>query len=315
MEAWAADDVRRAAEARAKARERVVADFERGMGFAARKTATTSTGARDSKRETTAGSASASASASASDSKIIREDEIERIALQAEESALAAIEAEAGEARKAKLAAFWLPSLTPEAPLGPLAAVKLQTLCHVGGRPHPYTAKNLRPVVFTYPPGSKEKEGKPTCPSCTKELTNASGAVLLASRVSAPAPTENGDRDEPARKKSKKDKKKDKDTVAVCGHVVCRACANTLVRPAHRCCVCEASVEDKDILELGKEGECRLTAGTSGSADKQEPASRLLGTPSPSATWSHLECRHCRTPVSVTMYIMAPICVRLSTSS
>ena len=62
---------------------------------------------------------------------------IEDLQKKAEERALAKIQEEQIEARKSKLAAFWLPSLTPEAKLAPVKEMKLQTMCHVGGHQHP----------------------------------------------------------------------------------------------------------------------------------------------------------------------------------
>jgi nitric oxide synthase-interacting protein len=259
---WEAEDARVKAEARERARERVVRDFERGMGLAAARKAAASRGASGTSGASGAstpailenGASPSSSKPDSSGGAIIRDDDVDRIARAAEDAAAAQIESEASEDRKAKLAAFWLPSLAPEAPLGPLKAVKLQTLCHIGGAggAHPHTRKALLPVLFTYPPGKDgAKASKPFCPSCTKELSNATGAVLLSSRV----PVENGE--EPVKKKAKKDKKKDKDTIAVCGHVVCKTCADTLVRPSKRCCICEATVEESGILPLGREGEYR----------------------------------------------------------
>lgn len=260
LRAWEEEDARKRADAREAARARVVSDFEKGMGLA---------GARSS-------SVSASASKPSSNSSTPRvgsgvrkfaldEDAIDAATREAEERAGEAIDAEASEARRAKIAAFWLPANTPSAPLGPLKNVKLQTLCHVGGagRAHPISLKGLLPVVMRYPPGSKEG-GKPACPSCQKELSNATGAVLLSSREPAGVSVEetagkekeaNGDGEGP-RKKAKKDKKeKDKLAPAVCGHVVCKTCAETVVKPAGRCCVCEARVEKEGMIPLGVEGE------------------------------------------------------------
>ena len=62
---------------------------------------------------------------------------VDRVAQEAEDKALRKIEAEQAEARKAKLPAFWLPSLAPEAKLTPLKDIKLQTVCQFGGQPHP----------------------------------------------------------------------------------------------------------------------------------------------------------------------------------
>lgn len=243
MDAWEAEDERKKAEARAAARDRVVRDFERGMGLAGARKAAASRGSGDNAEKKSNGSA------------IVNTDEIDTIAREAEAAAAAAIESEASDSRKAKLAAFWLPSLTPEAPLGPLKAVKLQTLCHVGAEPHPHSRKALIPAIFTYAGGGSDDNGKkPICPSCAKELSNATGAVLLSSREPS---KENGDSERP-----KKKSKKEKDTsVATCGHVVCRTCAETLVRPSKRCSACDAVVEEKGMIDLGREGESRYFRG------------------------------------------------------
>lgn len=58
------------------------------------------------------------------------QDEVDTLARKAEEVALRQIEKEQAESRRAKLPAFWLPSLTPDSALGPLKDIKLQTLCH-----------------------------------------------------------------------------------------------------------------------------------------------------------------------------------------
>jgi nitric oxide synthase-interacting protein len=96
----------------------------------------------------------------------------------------------------------------------------------------------------------------PTCPSCTKELSNATSSFLLSSRKPATSalPTEATEStDEPPAKKKKKGKKEE--APYVCGHVVCQGCADTIVKPAGRCCVCEAEVEPSGMIALGKEGE------------------------------------------------------------
>ncbi|KAL1408316.1 hypothetical protein Q8F55_005122 [Vanrija albida] len=230
---WEADDAARRADAREAARARVVSDFEKGLGLG-------------SVRRTT--SSSAGKEAAAPD----LEGEIERRQREAEAAAAATIEAEQAEQRKAKLAAFWLPSLAPEAPLGPLKAVKLQTLCHYG-EPHGFARKSLLPVQLHYPAQSD----KPHCPSCAKELSNASPGVLLASRV----PAAGADGEEPVKKKAKREGKKKEDAPAVCGHVVCKTCADTVVAPAKACPICDAVVEASGMLPLGKEGTGFAAAG------------------------------------------------------
>lgn len=117
--------------------------------------------------------------------------------------------------------------------------------------------KQLLPVVFTYAPAAQSASSTPTstphnpitpnsvsssstpppvCPSCSKEISNATKSVLLVSKVPA-----GGERK--------------KDSPSICGHVVCHTCAETIVKPSKACVVCEAQVRpDKDIVDLGKEG-------------------------------------------------------------
>ena len=42
-----------------------------------------------------------------------------------------------------------------------------------------------------------------------------------------------------------------------CGHVTCKTCADTLVRPSMQCIVCDTQLKDKDIVELKREGTSR----------------------------------------------------------
>lgn len=124
LERWEDNEARERAEARARARERVVSDFEKGMGLGAKAALDVKALAGGSGREAKGDG----------DRK-----RIEGLQAEAEERALRKIEEEQIEARKAKLAAFWLPSLTPEAKLAPVKDMKLQTMCHVGGEQHPLT--------------------------------------------------------------------------------------------------------------------------------------------------------------------------------
>lgn len=120
MERWEDTERREREEARAKARQRVVKDFEKGMGLGG-------VGGRAVMEDHTRKGES---------SGLAGREQVEKVVREAEDKALRVIEGEQAEARKAKLAAFWLPSLTPEAKLGPLKEVKLQTLCHMGQGPH-----------------------------------------------------------------------------------------------------------------------------------------------------------------------------------
>jgi nitric oxide synthase-interacting protein len=123
MERWEDNERREREDARRGARERVVSDFERGMALGGR-------GGRRRLDEKVDGVESGGGFK-------FDGETVERVAKEAEEKALRSIEGEQVEARKSRLAAFWLPSLTPEAKLGPLKDVKLYTMCHVGGTAHP----------------------------------------------------------------------------------------------------------------------------------------------------------------------------------
>jgi len=123
LERWEDNEARDRYEAKQKARERVISNFEKGMGLgqgiSGRKAIDVkelANGAGGGKEE---------------------EGRVQRLLEEAEDKALKVIEEEQLEARKSKLAAFWLPSLAPEAKLGPIKDMKLQTMCHVGGEQHP----------------------------------------------------------------------------------------------------------------------------------------------------------------------------------
>ncbi|KAI0357710.1 hypothetical protein OH77DRAFT_1421801 [Trametes cingulata] len=228
--------------AREAARERVLREFEKGqLGLAATSSISTSSradssdGARGTKRKF-------DFDASA----------VETLTREAEEAALRQIEREQAEALKSKLPDFWLPSLTPtytsHGPPTSLSDVKLQTTCRGGNPPHPLTRKHLIPVKWTFdisssniPPKSvestpateagdqslepktktpREDERPPICPSCKKQLSNN---TLM--HVMKP-----------------------------CGHVTCKTCTDTLVKPAMQCIVCDVKLGDKDVIELTREG-------------------------------------------------------------
>jgi len=257
MVIWEENERREREDAKRAARERVVKDFERGMalgGISGRKVGVDegkSIGEKGGKFE-------------------FDGETVGRVAKEAEEKAGRMIESEQVEARRHKLAAFWLPSLTPEAKLGPLKDMKLETMCHVGGTGHPISyvptylcqrvwsgaeqlwvissRKTLLPVIFTYPTPTS----KPICPSCSRELINATPAILLSSRSPLDS-TLNLDADDTGPKKKKT--KKEKEEPFVCGHVVCKTCADTIVKPSGRCSVCEAGVTAEGMIPLEKEGQ------------------------------------------------------------
>ena len=110
-----------------RARERVISDFEKGMGL----------GGGMKRAVIREGEGNASTTTNGSGSK----GEMERLASEAEERALKVIEQEQVEARKTKLAAFWLPSMAPEARngLAPIKDAKLEALCPAGTDPHPFS--------------------------------------------------------------------------------------------------------------------------------------------------------------------------------
>ncbi|KAI8989019.1 hypothetical protein BD414DRAFT_322880 [Trametes punicea] len=227
--------------AREAARERVLRDFEKGqLGLAA--TSTISTPARVEPSEGRGTKRKFDFDASA----------VETLMREAEEAALRQIEREQAEALKSKLPDFWLPSLTPtytsHGPPTSLSDVKLQTTCHGGNPPHPLIRKNLIPVKWTFdtsssnvPPKSVEStpateagdqspepkpraprddERPPICPSCKKQLSNNSLMHVMKP----------------------------------CGHVTCKTCTDTLVKPAMQCIVCDVKLGEKDVIELTREG-------------------------------------------------------------
>ncbi|KGB74797.1 nitric oxide synthase-interacting protein [Cryptococcus deuterogattii 99/473] len=243
MERWEERERVEREETKAKARERVIQDFEKGMALGG-------TAGRGIMRNEEAEKKGENAVGSKFK---LDESIVEKVTREAEEKAMKVLEEEQTEARKAKLAAFWLPSLTPEAKMGPMKDIKLQTLCHVGAQPHPISRKTLLPVILTYPPNSK---AKPICPSCSKELSNANTSFLLSSR-SPLASIDMGGED--GRKKKKQ--KKDREDPLVCGHVICQVCTDTIVKPQGRCSVCEARIEEEGRIPLGKEGTGFAAAG------------------------------------------------------
>ncbi|TFK86213.1 hypothetical protein K466DRAFT_493239 [Polyporus arcularius HHB13444] len=225
--------------AREAARERVLREFERGqLGLAATSTVSTSSGLDSSESRGTKRKFDFDATA------------VEKLTREAEEAALRQIEREQAEALRSKLPDFWLPSLTPtyttSGPPSSLADVKLQTTCHGGNPAHPLTRKNLIPVKWSFdmscrpaksvestpatdggaqspepkPKALKDDERQPICPSCKKELSNNTLMHLMKP----------------------------------CGHVVCKTCTDTLVKPAKQCIVCDVKLADKDIIEMSREG-------------------------------------------------------------
>ncbi|KAF5313440.1 hypothetical protein D9611_008658 [Ephemerocybe angulata] len=165
---------------------------------------------------------------------------VESLAEEAEEAAVRQMEKEQALSLKHKLPDFWLPSLTPTyASSGPpqsLVDIKVQTTCRGGNPAHELSLKNLTPVIFTThssgpsaskspestPGGAKsnDDEADPMCPSCKKKLSN--NTLMFLAKP--------------------------------CGHVTCKTCTETLVKPAKQCIVCDTKLKTKEIMELKREG-------------------------------------------------------------
>ncbi|KAH9924987.1 uncharacterized protein BXZ73DRAFT_50170 [Epithele typhae] len=241
--------------AREAARERVLREFEKGqLGLAATSTVSTVSGLDGSAARGTKRKFDFDAS------------EVEGLAREAEEAALRQIEREQADALKSKLPDFWLPSLTPTyaGPAGAaptsLADIKLQTTCH-GGPPHPLARKHLIAVKWSFdtslgsagksveatpastesgesttaPKGAtREEEKPPICPSCKKQLSNNTLLHLMKP----------------------------------CGHVTCKTCTDTLVRPAKQCILCDVKLDKKDIIDLTREGTGYAAGGLAETSKK-----------------------------------------------
>jgi len=84
--------------------------------------------------------------------------------------------------------------------------------------------KSLVAVKFLYRTdaagSSSTSEPDAICPSCKKDISNATIAYHIRS----------------------------------CHDVVCKACTDALVRPGGQCVVCDQKVKPKDIVELAREG-------------------------------------------------------------
>ncbi|KAF8902559.1 hypothetical protein CPB84DRAFT_1707514 [Gymnopilus junonius] len=228
--------------AREVARERVLLDFERGqlsLGPKSPNQQEPNSSSDDAK--------TGSKRKNPSTPFAFSQDTVSTLAEQAEEAALKKIEVEQAEALKSKLPDFWLPSLTPTHTSGlPQTLEDIQakmeiakTECRGGGAgaAHVLSIKNLVPVKFTFwtpaassssststptseNSASKKEDAEPMCPSCKRRLSNS---VLLY--LSKP-----------------------------CGHVTCKTCTDTLVRPGKQCIVCDTKLKEKDIVGLKREG-------------------------------------------------------------
>jgi Zinc finger, C3HC4 type (RING finger) len=88
----------------------------------------------------------------------------------------------------------------------------------------------------------KEEQQDPMCPSCKKGFSNSvimfrasSHHFLFLSQLTP-----------------------DDAVMKPCAHVTCKTCTESLVRPAKQCVVCDAQLSEKDIIELKREGSCRI---------------------------------------------------------
>ncbi|EAU83936.2 hypothetical protein CC1G_10341 [Coprinopsis cinerea okayama7 len=230
------------ARARQAARERVLLEFEKGqLGLAA---GPSSIGTRAASTEEGKDSSDPAQTRGTKRKFEFDPSTVENLAKEAEEAAMIQIEKEQAAALKHKLPDFWLPSLTPtytsSGPPRNLDDVKVQTTCRgASGKDgsHALSLKKLSPVNFTLwsstpsakspestpsngDPTAKAEEGDPMCPSCKKKLSN--NTLLFLSKP--------------------------------CGHVTCKTCTDTLVKPSKQCVVCEKVLKDKDVLELKREG-------------------------------------------------------------
>ncbi|KAH8102063.1 hypothetical protein BXZ70DRAFT_890608 [Cristinia sonorae] len=234
--------------AREAARERVLLEFERGqLGLAAPVSVATTSGtdskeARGTKRKFAFDSTAA-----------------ESLALEAEEAALRQLEREQADALKHKLPDFWLPSLTPtytsNGPPTSLSDVKLQSSCRAANPSHALTRKNLIEVKFTLDTSSsgvslasaettpsssessqrkKDEDANPICPCCKKGFSNSTLMFLMKQ----------------------------------CGHVTCKTCTDTLVKPAKQCIVCDLALGDKDVIPLAREGTGYAAGGLAETSKK-----------------------------------------------
>ena len=53
-----------------------------------------------------------------------------------------------------------------------------------------------------------------------------------------------------------------------CGHVVCKTCTDSLVKPAKQCIQCDVKLGDKDIISLTREGTGYAAGGLAETSKK-----------------------------------------------
>ncbi|KAK9388291.1 hypothetical protein V1515DRAFT_614867 [Lipomyces mesembrius] len=151
-------------------------------------------------------------------------DELDRISKESKDKIKKILREEERESSKAKLPAFWVPSLTPSVDKKSPEAPKLDPLCPVSDPddPHTLSLKSLLAVHFDGRSGcsnstSSNRDGR-ACPSCEK----AFGSVLDA-YLTKP-----------------------------CGHVICKACYEKVMKPKYSgerliCYVCEEDLSEQPV--------------------------------------------------------------------
>ncbi|KAK9355908.1 hypothetical protein V1523DRAFT_403840 [Lipomyces doorenjongii] len=150
-------------------------------------------------------------------------DELDRISKESKDKIKKILREEEKESSKPKLPAFWVPSLTPSVDKKAPEAPKLDALCPVSDPddPHTLSLKSLLAVHFDGRSGSRSnstssnRDGR-ACPSCEK----AFGSVLDA-YLTKP-----------------------------CGHVICKACYEKVMKPQYSgerliCYVCEEDLSEQ----------------------------------------------------------------------
>ncbi|KAF9564068.1 hypothetical protein CPC08DRAFT_705606 [Agrocybe pediades] len=241
--------------AREAARERVLLDFERGQlglgSVGAGSSSKTKPGSAASppqaddsqaglKRKATSplSPSRLQASLKASESQALSELASEKIAQLAE--------------AKNKLPDFWLPSLTPtHVASAEEEREKLEkalkeaektfgtgkTVCRggVGKVGHTLGVKDLIPVKFSFYKHSKGSSSASSTPTSTSGLTEDPSNAAVAK----------GEEPEPMCPSCKKTLSNSVKMFLSkpCGHVTCRTCTDTLVRPAAQCVVCDVSLK------------------------------------------------------------------------
>ncbi|KAK9376285.1 uncharacterized protein V1513DRAFT_439866 [Lipomyces chichibuensis] len=150
-------------------------------------------------------------------------DELDRISKESKDKIKKILREEERESSKAKLPAFWVPSLTPSVDKKTPEAPKLDPLCPVSDPddPHTLSLKSLLAVHFDGRSGSRpnstsSQRDARACPSCER----AFGSVLDA-YLTKP-----------------------------CGHVICKACYEKVMKPKYSgekliCYVCEENLSEQ----------------------------------------------------------------------